>query len=218
MHVMYEDKALDMTFYELFEREEIPDQEEPTLAVEEQQAMTFFQSTTTHLPDGRYEVGLTKRVGVQLFGESRSTAECRLLQNERSLKNNGKLTAFQEQVLDYAKQSHVEFVPSADLSKSNHQVFYLSLHGVEKASSTMTKLRVVCDASAKSSSGVSLSDTLLPGPSLYPRLTTILQCFRTHNIASSVDIGKMFCEISVHPDDRDLLRYIVRNVQSQLED
>ena len=28
----------------------------------------------------------------------------------------------------------------------------------------------------------------------------------------------MFREISVHPDDRDLLRYIVRNEQGQLED
>ena len=42
MHIMYEDKPLDKTLYEFFEREEIPDQEEPTLAVEEQQAMTFF--------------------------------------------------------------------------------------------------------------------------------------------------------------------------------
>ena len=58
MHVMYEDKPLDKTLYEFFEREEIPDQEEPTLSMEEQQAMTFFHvSTTTHLPDGCYEVG-----------------------------------------------------------------------------------------------------------------------------------------------------------------
>ena len=67
-------------------------------------------------------------------------------------------------------------------------------------------MRVVSDASAKSSAGVSLNDTLLPGPSLYPPLTTLLLKFRTYNIAVSADIAKMFREISVHPEDRDLLR------------
>ena len=76
--------------------------------MEEQQAMTFFQSTITRLPDGRYEVRLPKREGIQPLGESRSTAECRLLHNECSLKKKGTLTAFQEQVLDYARQRHAD--------------------------------------------------------------------------------------------------------------
>ena len=61
----------DKTLYEFFERKEIPDQEEPTLAVAEQQAMILFQSTTTRLPDGHYKVRLPKWKGVQLLGESR---------------------------------------------------------------------------------------------------------------------------------------------------
>ena len=65
---------------------------------------------------------------------------------------------------------------------------------------------------------VCLNDTFLPGPSLYPSLTTLLLKFRTYNIAVSADIAKMFWEISVHPEARDLLRFLVRNDKGQVED
>ena len=95
------------------------------------------------------------------------------------------------------------------MSKPNPEVAYLPLHGVEKSTLSTIKLLVVSDASAKSSTGVSLNDTLLPGPSLYPPLTTLLLRFRTYNIAVSADIAKMFREISVLSEDRDLLRFLV---------
>ena len=114
------------------------------------------------------------------------------------------------QLRDYAIQDHAEKVPEEDLAKPCHQTFYLPMHGVEKASSTTTKQRVVCDASAKTTSGQSLNDILLSGPSLYPRLTTILQRFRLFDIAYSADISRMLREVSLHLDDRDLHRYLVR--------
>ena len=92
------------------------------------------------------------------------------------------------------------------------------MHGVEKASSTTTKVRVVCDASVKTTSGQSLNDILLSGPSLYPRLTTILQRFRLFDIAYSADIFRMFREVSLHLEDRDLHRYLVRGDGGELED
>ena len=77
------------------------------------------------------------------------------------------------------------------------------MHGVTKESSTTTKLRIVYDASAKTSTGVSLNDTLLPGPSMYPLLTTTLTQFRTHKIGMSSDISKMFREIGLQPEEYD---------------
>ena len=88
------------------------------------------------------------------------------------------LDAYIEQVKDYAVQGHAEKVSQKDLDKPSHQTFYLPMHEVEKASSTTTKLRVVCDALAKMTSGESLNDVLISGPSLYPKLTTILLKFR----------------------------------------
>ena len=107
----------------------------------------------------------------------RSIAECRLIQNEKSLQRKNKLAEFQEQVNDYGKRGHAEFVPTESMSKPNSEVTYLPLHGVEKSTSSTTKLRVVSNASAKSSTGVSLNDTFLPGPSLHHPLTTLLLRF-----------------------------------------
>ena len=109
-------------------------------------------------------------------------------------------------------------MPAADLEKSPNKTFYLPMFGVVKESSTSTKLRVVYDASAKSSTGSSLNDTLLPGPNLYPLLTAVILLFHAPRFAMSADISKMFREVSLHPDERDFHRYITRDKQGQLKD
>ena len=89
-------------------------------------------------------------------------------------------------------------IPAEDLLKSEMHTFYLPMHGVEKATSSTTKL---CVASANISNGLSLNKILLFGPSFYSKLTTILLQFRQNDIGYSADISKMF-----HPEDRDLHR------------
>ena len=138
------------------------------LAAKEQQVVDLFQNTTITLEDGRYEVRLAKKEGASPLGETRSIAERCLIQNERSLQRKNKLAHFQKQVNDNGKRGHVEFVPIENMSKPNSEVANMPLHGVEKSTSSTTKLRVVSGASAKSSIGVSLNDTLLPGPSRPP--------------------------------------------------
>ena len=64
------------------------------------------------------------------------------------------------------------------------------------------------DASAKMSSGHSLNDQLLTGPSLYLKLTSIITQFRPPRIAASADISKMFREILLHPNERDFHRFL----------
>ena len=103
---------------------------------------------------------------------------------------------------------HAEIVPSLDLVKSEHQSYYLPIHGVHKESSTTTKLRVVFDASAKTTSDNSLNDVLLSGPNLYPLLTEVKIRFLLHPICLSADISKMFCELELDAQDRDLYRYV----------
>ena len=78
---------------------------------------------------------------------------------------------------EYLDMGHAEPVPPSDLEKLQHQVFYLPMHAVCKDSSTTTKIRAVFDASAKSSSGVSLNDTLLVGPAIHPPLVDVLLRF-----------------------------------------
>ena len=73
-----------------------------------------------------------------------------------------------------------------------------------------TKLRVVFDASAKTSTGTSLNDTLFPGPSLYPRLTTVINNFRLRRVVMSADIFKMFHEIGLQDEEKDYHRLLIR--------
>ncbi len=200
----------------LWKIDQIPGEEEQ-LSSEDQKALDYFNTTTTREEDGRVMVKLPRKSPVPQLGESRSIAEQRFLQNERSLRRKGKLEEYEAQVQDYAERNHAE-VPFEDLVKPNSDQFYLPMHGVEKATSTTTKLRVVSDASAKTSTGVSLNDTLITGPSLYPELTTVLNKFRLWDIAYSADISKMFREILLHPDERDFHRYLVRNSVGEIED
>ena len=84
------------------------------------------------------------------------------------------------------------------------------MHGVTKESSTTTKLRVVFDASAQTTTSLSLNDTLSTGPTLHPTLETILLRFRSHQVAISADISKMYRAVHLDPSDHNLHRFLWR--------
>ena len=87
-------------------------------------------------------------------------------------------------------------------------VFYLPIHVVYKNSSTTTKVRAVFDASAKSSSGVSLNDTLCVGPTIHSSLIDVLLRFRQHRIALTADISKTYRAVELTESDRDFHRFV----------
>ncbi|XP_055623776.1 uncharacterized protein LOC129767178 [Toxorhynchites rutilus septentrionalis] len=76
--------------------------------------------------------------------------------------------------------------------------------------STTTKLRVVFDASAKTSTGFSLNEALLVGPVIQDDLLTIILRFRTYPVAVVADIAKMYRQILLHHDDTTLQRIVWR--------
>ena len=90
------------------------------------------------------------------------------------------------------------------------------MHAVKKESSTTTKIRAVFDASAKSSSGVSLNDLLLVGPTVHSSLVDVLPRFRFHRVALTADVSKMYRAIELTPEDRDLHRFVWRQSTEQL--
>ncbi|GFW97579.1 pro-Pol polyprotein [Trichonephila clavipes] len=71
------------------------------------------------------------------------------------------------------------------------------------------KFRVGFDGSAKSSSGISLNDKFMVGPQLQTDLTTLLFRFRTHKIAITADIEKMYRQLPLQ--DSDFQRIVWRN-------
>ena len=85
---------------------------------------------------------------------------------------------------------------------------YLPHREVVREDKMSTKVRVVFDASAKGSNGVSLNDCLYKGDCLVPLLYDLLLKFRANSIALTADIEKAYLQISVLPEHRDFLRFL----------
>jgi len=76
--------------------------------------------------------------------------------------------------------------------------------------STTTKTRVLLDGGAKTSIGLSLNDILQVGPAIQQDLYSIVLRFRSHQVRFTADIAKMYHQIFVHPQDRELQRILWR--------
>ena len=154
---------------------------------------------------------LPKDTSTKPIGESRSQAVRRFLSLERSLNQRGCFKEFNGVMQEYLDLGHAEIVPIADREKPPDSVFYLPMHAVYKASSTTTKVRAVFDASAKSSTGVSLNDTLLVRQTVHPPLIDVLLRFRLYPIALTADVSKMYRAVELAMTDRDLPRFVWRS-------
>ncbi|XP_062538369.1 uncharacterized protein LOC134206657 [Armigeres subalbatus] len=79
------------------------------------------------------------------------------------------------------------------------------------AINSSTKCRVVFDASAKSCpSNLSLNDVLFVGPVVQSELFSIMLRFRTHKIAFTADISKMYRQILMTPEHQHYQRIFWR--------
>ena len=102
--------------------------------------------------------------------------------------------------------------------------FFISPCTLFSESSTTTEVRAVFDASAKTSTGVLLNDTLLVGPTMHSSLVDVLLRFRLHRVALIADVliadvSKMYRAIALTQSDKDLHRFVWRrSLQDPLKD
>lgn len=193
-------------FWEI-ERSEIPS---AALSIEVKYVQQHFKERHYRTDTGAFIVPLPKREGSKPLGESRSKAVRRFVSLERSLQSKEERDEFHSVMEEYFELRHAEVVPQADFNKTPDQVYYLPMHAVRKDSSMTTKLRIVFDASAKTSSDMSLNDILLVGPTVHPPLVDVLLCFQTHRIALTADVSKLYCTVKLTDEDKDLHRFVWR--------
>ena len=180
-----------------------------TFTSEQQACEQHFLNHTHQQEDGRFIVQLPLKDDSIQLGKSRRLAESRLLSIERRLEQDAELkTQYQHFMTEYEELGHMTPVTTHE---GNQLHYYLPHHPVIRDSSTTTKMRVVFDGSAKSSSGLSLNDLLHVGPTVQPDLYSIVLRFRTHLICFTADFAKMYRQILMHPDDRDLQRILWRH-------
>ncbi|XP_068143658.1 uncharacterized protein [Drosophila tropicalis] len=175
-----------------------------------------FQKTTRRDVSGRYTVSLPFRDPTNInLGHSRPGALAQFLKNEsRLLKNIPAQTEYDAVIQEYLDLGHMRQVPF-DGTNNN---FYLPHHAVFKPDSTTTKVRVVFNASSKSTNGVSLNDILYPGPVLQSDLTTQILKWRFFRVVFNADITKMYRQIMVDPIHTPFQRILFRNKEGQLGD
>ena len=112
---------------------------------------------------------------------------------------------------EFQELNHLEAVPNEELVKKDSEVNFLPHHCVHKEDSTTTKLRVVFDGSAKSSTGVSLNGSLMVGPTVQEDLFSILIRFCFQQVGLPADIAKIYRQIALESVAKDFHRILWRD-------
>jgi len=178
--------------------------------LEDDQALHHFQEHTQRNEEGRFVVRLPIKISTDMLGSTLGMATTRFLSVEKRLQKDDKLrTEYTNFMNEYIEMGHMKEVQSEVEPPTTS--FYLPHHAVQKESSLTTKIRVVFDASAKSSSGVSLNDILMHGPTVQADVFTILTRFRRHQYVLTADIEKMFRQVALDQRDWNLQRIVWRD-------
>lgn len=168
--------------------------------LEEQACENSFKQNTSRLPSGRFLVKMSlKESPEEALGDSYNIAKRRFFCLENKLVKNPNI---KKQYVDFIK----EYLDLGHLEEIERPRFgnYLPHHAVLREKSETTKLRVVFDASVKTTSGKSLNDIQMIGPVVQNDLFNIIVRFRTHKFVLTGDIEKMYRQISIDESQRHL--------------
>ncbi|XP_070153697.1 uncharacterized protein [Polyergus mexicanus] len=208
--------SLDSLLQKFWEIEEISS--ELPLSEEDKKCEQHFIETHQRAEDGRYIIQLPFKTNPPLdIGASRETAALLYSKLEQRLRKNPDLAKPYHSFLnEYKSMGHMESV--SDENPTLNQAVYIPHHPVLRESSSTTKLRVVFNASCKTSNGSTLNNHLMTGPKLQRDLSSIILRWRQFRYVYTADIEKMFRQIRVHRDDVDFLRIFWRsNINSPIQ-
>ncbi|XP_062539144.1 uncharacterized protein LOC134207437 [Armigeres subalbatus] len=186
-----------------------------THSVEEAACEEVFTRTTVRDQEGRFVVTLPKKDHMlERLGESRSIAMKRFIGLEKRFSGNKQLKeAYKEFIHEYILMGHMKEVDGEQVV--GNPVYYMPHHAVLRPESTTTKLRVVFDASCKTSSGISLNDALMVGPVVQNDLISTILRFRLNRIAVTADVAKMYRMVRVQEEDQGLQRILWRDTPEE---
>lgn len=197
-HVSIDDDIYKL-LHKFWELEEPPSVRASPLSALEQACENHFQASHSRDEGGRYIVQLPFKDSIDKLGDSRRRATLIIHRLFNKLKRDAEYSQhYSNFISEYAKLQHMRLIP--DESTEPSHAYYLPHHGVWKANSLTTKLRVVFNGSSPTTSGFSLNDLLHTGQKLQTELFDVLIRFRLFRYAFSSDIEKMFRQIHVHPD------------------
>lgn len=170
---------------------------------DEMKCEEFYQRTHKREPNGTFTVKIPFKddgLGPQRLGQSRNQSLSRFFQLEKRLVKDEALrkeyVAVMEEYIELGHMRPVDHLP--DSAKKYH----IPHHAVLKPDSLTTKLRVVFDASAKTTTGYSLNECMHTGGKQQNDLFEILSKWRKNKIVFKADITKMYRMISLDEEDQ----------------
>ena len=102
----------------------------------------------------------------------------------------------------YIDLGHCEVIASG----VNDEAYYMQHHGLLKETSATNKLRVVFNASSKTTTGVSMNDLLMNVPPIQDKIFSLHLRFRFPKYVISADIVKIYFQVLIRPEDRKYQR------------
>ncbi|XP_075979929.1 uncharacterized protein LOC142979055 [Anticarsia gemmatalis] len=183
-------------------------QEQKEMSTEDQLSVEYYTSTTKRLESGHYEVRMPMKEGFSSkLGSSKEIAIAQFRNVEKKFSNHQNLAQqYKEFMSEYEHLGHMVQSTSNIITTE----CFLPHHSVQRADSTTTKLRVVFNASNRTSSGYSLNDLMHKGPNLQKDLQELLLKWRIYRYAYTADIEKMYRQIYVAKEDQKLQQIIWR--------
>lgn len=167
----------------------------PILNVHRSAESAFKTSVKISSNDGHFIVQLPFNMDPHkenFLGDSYAMARKRLLQQEKRLQNNVQLyEEYRKIIREYVALRHMRLATPEEALNIAHSYFVPHLPVIREDRST-TKVRIVFDASAKTTNGFSLNDRMIVGPKIQNDLATLLIQFRKHAIALVADVEKMY--------------------------
>lgn len=190
---------------------EEPELMNSTLSIEERQCEKHFVDNVRFASDGRFIVKIPFNELLSQLGESKTFAHRRFVQLEAKLSRNQSLrtqyVAFME---EYQSLGHM-----SEISNTNSSFgYYIPHHSVIK-DSVSTKLRVVFDASMRSTTGISLNQTQIVGPVVQNDLLSIILRFRQYSFVLTGDIKQMYRQVLLDSSQRRYQRIFWRSDPTQ---
>lgn len=170
---------------------------------DDQRALEAF-AKSVELVDGRIQVRLPFKESPNMGSNKSKAIACLKSQLNTLVKKPDLFKCYDEIIKEQLVNGMIEEVVNASME----QAVYIPHHAVVTPGKS-TPLRIVYNCSSKEKeSGKSLNDFLLIGPSLIPNLMELLLRIRMKPILVSADVKKAFLQLSLHPDDRDYVRFV----------
>lgn len=181
---------------------------------DDHECLQYFINTTKRLEDGRYEVRLPFKPALKgKLGSTQAQALAQFRNQEKKLVKNKELQVeYNKFMNEYISLNHMK-ITTSDCKTG----CYLPHHAVTRAESTTTKVRVVFNASARSSTGYSLNDIMYKGPNIQKDLQSLILRWRQFKYAFTSDVEKMYRMIMVHEDDQNYQKIIWRDHNQRIQ-